>query len=111
MAIAYHFFNDFNTAPGVLSEIRSTYDGPLTLAQDMLVWNVTKEDIRVREVVFQESVWSPPLVNYVEVDRSIMETESEWNLTGLLDVKDVINTIYGNTNKKYGTDIKPDVSD
>lgn len=108
MAIAYHFFNDFDTAPGVLAEIRSTYDGPLTLAQDMFVWNVTKDDIRVREIVFQESVWSPPLVNYVEVDRSIMETESEWNLSGTLDVKDVIDETYKKTNEKYGTDIKPD---
>ena len=110
LAIAYHFFNDFDTAPGILSEIRSTYSGPLTLAKDMLVWNVTKDDITVREIVFQESVWSPPLVNYVEVDRTIMETESEWNLSGTLDVKDVIDETYRITNEKYGTDIKPDVS-
>jgi ribonuclease Z len=110
MAIAYHFFNDFNTAPGVMKEIRSTYDGPLTLAQDMMVWNVTKDDIKVREVVFQEAVWSPPLVNYVEVDRSIMQTESESTLKGVLDVKDVIDRIYKETNEKYGTDVKPDVS-
>ena len=37
MAIAYHFFNDFNTAPGVYEEIRSTYDGPLSMARDMMV--------------------------------------------------------------------------
>lgn len=110
IAIAYHFFNDFNTAPGVLSEIRSTYDGPLTMAQDMMVWNVTKDYIKVREVVFQESVWAPPLVNYVEVDRSIMETESEWTLSGTLDVKDVLDETYRITNEKYGTNIKPDVS-
>ncbi|MCK5101547.1 MAG: MBL fold metallo-hydrolase, partial [Cyclobacteriaceae bacterium] len=110
MAIAYHFFNDFNTAPGVMDEIRSTYDGPLTMAQDMMVWNVTKDDIKVREIVFQESVWSPPLINYVEVDRSIMETESEWNLSGTLDVKEVLDETYRITNEKYGTNIKPDVS-
>ncbi|MCK5207029.1 MAG: hypothetical protein KAQ79_03385, partial [Cyclobacteriaceae bacterium] len=110
MAIAYHFFNDFDTAPGVYDEIRSTYDGPLTMAQDMMVWNVTKDDIKVREIVFQESVWSPPLINYVEVDRSIMETESEWNLSGTLDVKEVLDETYRITNEKYGTNIKPDVS-
>ena len=110
IAIAYHFFNDFNTALGVYDEIRSTYDGPLTMAKDMMVWNVTKDDIKVREIVFQESVWSPPLVNYVEVDQSIMETESEWTLNGVLDVKDIIDKAYKITNEKYGTDIKPDVS-
>jgi len=103
MTIAYHFFNDFNTAPGIYNQIRSTYDGPLTMARDMMVWNVTKEDIKVREMAFQESVWSPPLINYVEVDRSIMETESEWNLSGTLDVKEVLAEIYRITNEKYGT--------
>lgn len=80
------------------------------MARDMMVWNVTKEDIKVREIAYQESVWSPPLINYVEVDRSIMETESEWNLSGTLDVKEVIEELYRATNEKYGTDIKPDVS-
>ncbi len=45
MAIAYHFINDFDTAPNIQEGIRRTYDGPLTLAKDMLVWNVTKEKI------------------------------------------------------------------
>ena len=108
MAVAYHFFKDFNTAPDVYNEIRSTYDGPLTMAQDMMVWNVTKEDIRVRECVFQESVWPPPLVNRVPVDRSIMLTESEWTLSRVLDVKDIIETQYKVANEKYGTDVKPD---
>jgi ribonuclease Z len=49
-------FNDFNTAPGVYDEIRSTYDGPLTMAQEMLVWNMTKDDIKDREIIFQESI-------------------------------------------------------
>jgi len=109
MAIDYHFFNDFNTAPGVYEEIRSSFDGPLTMSRDMMVWNVTKEDITVREIVFQESVWSPPLVNFVHVDRSIMQTESEETLKGVLDVKEVIDAPYYKTNQKYGTDIKPDV--
>ena len=72
--------------------------------------NNTKDEIKVREIVFQESVWSPPLVNRIEVDRSIMETESEWNLSSTLDVKEVLDKTYRVTNEKYGTDIKPDVS-
>ena len=45
MAVAYHFFNDPDTSPNILEGIRSTYDGPLTLAEDYLVWNITKEKI------------------------------------------------------------------
>ena len=48
MAIAFHFFNDFDTYNGVYEGIRSTYDGPLSMATDLMVWNVTKENIRVR---------------------------------------------------------------
>ena len=42
MAVAYHFFNDPDTSPAILEGIRSTYDGPLTLAEDYMVWNITK---------------------------------------------------------------------
>ena len=48
MAIAYHFFNDFDTSNGIHERIRSTYEGPLSLANDYMVWNITKENIHVR---------------------------------------------------------------
>ncbi|MGI9521185.1 MAG: guanitoxin biosynthesis MBL fold metallo-hydrolase GntH, partial [Hyphomicrobiaceae bacterium] len=60
MAVAYHFFNDFDTATSVFERIRSTYDGPLSLANDFMVWNVTKDDIRVRMAVTEENTWAPP---------------------------------------------------
>jgi ribonuclease Z len=51
MAIAYHFFKDFDTTAQVYNRIRKTYDGPLSLAEDFMVWNVTKDDIKVRLAV------------------------------------------------------------
>ena len=62
MAIAYHFFKDFDTTEQVSNRIRTTYDGPLSLAEDFMVWNVTKEDITVRMAVVEEATWAPPLV-------------------------------------------------
>ena len=59
MAVGFHFFNDFDTVLAVESGIRTTYDGPLSLADDYLVWNVTKDDIKVREVVVNENAWPP----------------------------------------------------
>jgi ribonuclease Z len=109
MAIAYHFFNDFDTAPKILEGIKQTYRGPLTLADDMMVWNVTKEKITVRDVVFDENVWSPPLVRKVPVDRSIMLTESDWTRQHALDMGDVIQKIYDRANKLYGTNERPDI--
>ncbi len=60
MAIAYHFFKDFDTTAQVYNRIRKTYDGPLSLAEDFMVWNVTKDDIKVRMAVTEEHTWSPP---------------------------------------------------
>jgi ribonuclease Z len=61
MAVAYHFFKDFDTTAAVNDRIRTTYDGPLSLAEDFMVWNVTADDIRVRMAVVEEHTWAPPL--------------------------------------------------
>jgi ribonuclease Z len=107
MAIAYHFINDFDTAPNILLGIRSTYDGPLTLAKDMLAWNVTKESIRVRETVYNENVWTAPIVNRGTIDTSLRQSESDWILGGKASFDDIINEVYRRTNERYGTDVKP----
>ena len=61
MAVAYHFFKDFDTTAEVHDRIRSTYDGPLSLAEDFMVWNVTKDKITVRMAAVEEATWAPPL--------------------------------------------------
>jgi ribonuclease Z len=61
MAVAYHFFKDFDTTAQVNDRIRTTYDGPLSLAEDFMVWNITKDEIRVRMAVVEEATWAPPL--------------------------------------------------
>lgn len=57
MGVAYHFFNDFDTGPAVMEEVRKVYEGPVTFAKDMMVWNITPEKIRVREVVAPHDCW------------------------------------------------------
>ena len=61
MAVAYHFFNDFGTSTNVYERIRSTYEGPLSLADDFMVGNITKDDITVRMALIEERSWAPPL--------------------------------------------------
>jgi ribonuclease Z len=67
IAVAYHFFKDFDTTAEVNDRIRTTYDGPLSLAEDFMVWNITKDDIRVRMAVVEEHTWAPPLVGKPEL--------------------------------------------
>ncbi len=66
MAVAYHFFKDFDTTAAVNDRVRTTYDGPLSLAEDFMVWNITKDDIKVRMAVVEEATWAPPLVGAPE---------------------------------------------
>jgi ribonuclease Z len=66
MAVAYHFFKDFDTTAAVNDRIRTTYDGPLSLAEDFMVWIITKDDIKVRMAVVEEATWAPPLVGAPE---------------------------------------------
>ena len=62
-AIAYHFFKDHDTTGPILERIRKTYSGPLSLAEDHMVWNVTKDKITERVALVNEHTWNPPLVS------------------------------------------------
>ncbi|MHC4401678.1 MAG: guanitoxin biosynthesis MBL fold metallo-hydrolase GntH [Planctomycetota bacterium] len=59
-AVAYHFFNEEGTRYEMFQQIRTTYDGPLSMATDMMVWNVTKERITERMAVSADEAWSVP---------------------------------------------------
>jgi ribonuclease Z len=67
MAVAYHFFKDFDTTAEVNDRIRTTYDGPLSLAEDFMVWNVSADELRVRMAVVEEATWAPPLTGPAEL--------------------------------------------
>ena len=59
-AIGYHFFNDENTRYGIYDGVRQTYDGPLSLANDNMVWNITKDKIVERMTISPDEAWSVP---------------------------------------------------
>jgi ribonuclease Z len=56
-AAVYHFFNDFDTGADIERKIRQHYDGPLALAQDLMVFNITPEEACVRLAVTATHVW------------------------------------------------------
>ncbi len=57
MGVLYHHYNDFDTASEIEEAARRYYKGPLVLARDLMVFNVTPRDIVVRMAVTSESVW------------------------------------------------------
>jgi len=108
MAVAYHFFKDFDTTARINDGIRRTYDGPLSLAQDFMTWNVTKEEIRVRMAIVNEDVWPPPATLKPQPpDPSRRMPCSDFISGGRWDVNDVVQPIYDAINKKYGLNEKP----
>ena len=109
MAIAYHFFNDYDTQPGINDRIRTTYDGELSLSIDYMVWNVTKEDIRVRMAVVDEDIWPPEATEKPQIpDPNIRIPYSDFVIGGKLDMSEVIQPIYDEINEAYGLDEKQD---
>ena len=56
-AVAYHFLNEEATRYALYDNIRETYDGPLSMAADMMVWNITKDKITERMAVSTEEAW------------------------------------------------------
>jgi len=108
LAVGYHFFNDFDTQPAILEQARQTYDGPLELATDYMVINVTKDDIRTRMAVIDEDIWPQPAVGKkLPPDASKRIGFSDFITGGRVVFKDVIEKIYKEINDKYGSNVKP----
>jgi ribonuclease Z len=108
MAVGYHVFNDFDTKPQIMSEIRQTYDGPVELAIDYMVFNVTKDDIRVRMAAIDEAVWPQPSIYPQQAaDPSKRVGFSDFVTDGRVVYKDVLKFYYDQTNQMFGTDFKP----
>jgi ribonuclease Z len=59
LGVATHFqVNDDTTGPA-LSAIRTFYQGPVVIATDLLVINVSKSEIRERKAVVSDYAWYP----------------------------------------------------
>jgi ribonuclease Z len=108
MAVGYHFFNDFDTAPLVLADIRKTYDGPLALATDYMVFNVTKDDIRVRMAAIDEDIWpQPSTIPLVPPDPALTRTEmSQAMLDGRVIHREELEELYDEINSIYGSNFQ-----
>ena len=113
MAVAYHFFKDFDTTGDIFDRIKSTYDGPLSLAEDFMVWNITKDEIRVRMAVVEEHTWAPPSATPAlppdMADRVAFSERIGWDVgysefisNGVWDVDDVLRPIYEEASRMMG---------
>lgn len=108
IGVGYHVFNDFDTQPQIMEEIRQTYDGPVELAVDYMVFNVTKDKITTRMSSINEDVWPlPSVTKKLSADPKDRIGFSKFIMDGRVVYKDVIKFYYDQTNKMFGTDYKP----
>ena len=112
MAVAYHFQNDHDTAPAVEAAIRKTYDGPLSLAQDFMVWNISKDEIRTRMAVPNHEAYPAPIQRQKQPPDS--EKAYQWTDFSFSGVEPetaaVVNDVVKDFNDSFGTDVQPFVT-
>ena len=84
MAVAFHTVLLPDIHQGMLEGIRKTYDGPLTIATDLMVWNVTKDAITMRMASFPDRVTPPSTTEaYKSATRSGEATMSDYIMSGV----------------------------
>ena len=71
MAVGYHSVQSPENNAAIMDGVRAVYDGPLTIARDLMVINVTKENIEVRMATVDEYVLPPNVTDaYKQAKRS-----------------------------------------
>lgn len=86
MALGYHSVLSPENYQAILEGVRTTYDGPLTLARDLQVINVTKDQIVVREASVDDYALPPAVSDeYINAPRSEEKEPSDKVTAGKWD--------------------------
>jgi ribonuclease Z len=57
MSVMWHLVVDHETVGPAYQEMRSQYDGPVTIAQDLTVFNITRNAVVVRQAMIDPVAW------------------------------------------------------
>jgi ribonuclease Z len=83
LAVGYHSVQSPDNNAAIMDGVRKTYSGPLALARDLTVINVTKDDIVVRMATVDEYVLPPDVTEaYKKAPRTDEKSPSEKILSG-----------------------------
>ena len=104
-AIGYHFFNEEKTRFAVYEGVRETYDGPLSLATDNMVWNIRRDGITERMAVSTDEAWSVPSMEPQPTGGSGEEVFTKFILDGRWDVSDAQGDLVKGFADKHNIDL------
>ncbi len=83
LAVGYHSVQSPENNAAIMDDVRKTYDGPLALARDLMVINVTKDTIKVRMATVDEYVLPPDVTEaYKKAPRTDEKHPSKWVESG-----------------------------
>ena len=83
LAVGYHSVQSPENNAAITDGVRKTYGGPLALARDLMVINVTKDTIKVRMAVVDEYVLPPDVTDaYKKAHRSDNKQPSKFIADG-----------------------------
>ena len=86
LAVAYHTVQSPENNAAIMDDVRKVYDGPLALARDLMVINVTKDDIVVRMAIVDEYVLPPDVTQgYKDAARTAQKHTSDFIASGKWD--------------------------
>jgi len=109
LAVAYHFQNDPEMIPEMVTEVRKLYDGAVDFAVDGMVWNITKDNIRTRVAMLNSQPYPPPSLaerQQAAPGGEVYKTP-EWILQGYeWETLPVMDEIHQEFNEEFGSDFK-----
>jgi len=57
MSAMFHFAVDHETVGPAFAEMRTQYDGPVVISQDLTVFNITKDAVLARQASVDATAW------------------------------------------------------
>jgi ribonuclease Z len=83
LAVGYHSVQSPENNAAIMDGIRKTYDGPLAIARDLMVINVTKKVMRVRMAIVDDYALPPDVTEaYKKAPRSDNKSPSKFITDG-----------------------------
>jgi ribonuclease Z len=102
-SVAFHWFNDEATRFNQYDGIRQTYAGPVSMATDMMVWNVRRDEIVERMAVSTDDAWDVPGPGRPQPpDGKVPSQYTEFILKGRFDTTKAEKQTRKEFNEKYG---------
>ena len=96
-----------NARYGIYEAIRETYDGPLSMATDLMVWNITKDEIVERMAVATHEAWSVPgTAKQPPRDPSLPPVMTDYIQQGRINVDDANARMIKEFSEKNGLSTK-----